>query len=325
MELMSETTVRTEAVPDGGGDGNDSPDGGGDGNDSPDGNNPGGGVEPRPYPEYLTADDAGEVSVAYADFEAIQTAGGEFDNLIEGSEDPMLLLPAEATRLAVTGSTVLDTLGLGPLVGDQESDLESEVDALLLVGGTFVALGTVAPGEISERLQQGTDQRAPFGPGEETGPYTVYETTGDRTTTVAVSSTDIVVANDRSSVERTLGAVQGERERATEAIEAFNWVLGEIDDPDVVFAGHGTSPESPEDDSSANALSDATSFVAAHTFSDDRLSAEVAAVYPSTEALEGATERLETAFGSDTQDTLFDFGTDRVSVTGIYRPGAGGE
>jgi len=306
---------------DGGDGGDDSSDGGDGGDDSSDGNDPGDGPEPRPYPEYLTANDAGEVSAAYADFGAIQTAGSEFDSLIEGSEDPLLLLPAEATRLAVSGSAVLDTLGLGPLVGDRESDLDSEVDALLLAGGTFVALGTVVPGEIAERLRQGSGQQAPFGPGEETGAYTVYEATGEGTTTVAVSRTDIVVANNRSSVERAVAAVRGERERATEGIEAFGWVLDEIDDPDVVFAGHGTSPESPEGENPGDALSGATSFVAAHTFSDDRLSAEAAAVYPSAEALDEATERLESTFGSDTQDALFDFGTDRVSVTGIYRPG----
>ena len=316
------------ATDDGTGDGDDSSDGGRNGDDSSDGgengDDPGGGPESRPYPEYLTANDAGDVSAAYVDFGAIQTAGSEFDSLIEGSEDPLLLLPAEATRLAVSGSAVLDTLGLGPLVGDQESDLDSEVDALLLAGGTFVALGTVVPGEIAERLRQGSGQQAPFGPGEETGAYTIYEATGEGTTTVAVSSTDIVVANNRSSVERAVAAVRGERERATESIEAFGWVLDEIDDPDVVFAGHGTSPESPDGENPADALSGATSFVAAHTFSDDRLSAEAAAVYPSAEALEGATERLETTFGSDTEDALFDFGTDRVSVTGIYRPGTDG-
>jgi hypothetical protein len=132
-----------------------------------------------------------------------------------------LLLPAEATRLAVSGSAVLDTLGLGPLVGDQESDLNFEVDALLLAGGTFAALGTVVPGEITERLRQGSGQRAPFGRGEEIGAYTIYEITGEGTTTVAVSGTDIVVANNRTSVERAVATVRGERERATESIEAF--------------------------------------------------------------------------------------------------------
>jgi len=321
------------ATDDGSGDGNNSPDGGGNGDDSSDGrddvddgsdegaSDPGDGAEPRPYPEYLAANDAGEVSAAYADFGAIQTAGSEFDSLIEGSEDPLLLLPAEATRLAVSGSAVLDTLGLGPLVGDRESNLDSEVDALLLAGGTFVALGTLVPGEIAERLRQGSGQQTPFGPGEETGAYTIYEATGEGTTTVAVSNTDIVVAGDRSSVERTLAAVRGERERATESIEAFGWVLDAVDDPDVVFAGHGTSPDSPDGESPVDALSDATSFVATHTFGDDRLSAEAAAVYPSAEALEDATGRIETTFGSDAQDVLFDFEPDRVSVTGTYHSG----
>ena len=303
------------------GDGSDSSNGTDSGDDGSNGNNPGDGAEPRPYPEYITATDTGEVSAAYADFEAIQTAGSEFDNLIQGSEDPLLLLPAEATRLAVSGSAVLDSLGLGPLVGDQETDLDSEIEALLLVGGTFVALGTVVPEEITQRLRQGTGQEGPFGPGEETGAYTIHQPTGEGTTTAAVSGTDIIVANNRPPVEQTVAAVQGERERATESIEAFGWVLDAIDDPDVVFAGRGTSPGSPDAENPTNALSDATSFAAAHRFSDDRLSAEAAAVYPSAEALDDATERLETTFGSDSQNTLFDFDADRVSVTGLYRPG----
>jgi hypothetical protein len=313
---------------DGGGNGTD--DGGGNGTDDGGGNENGGDgngeASVRPYPEYVATDDAGEATAIYADFVAIEAVSDEFDDLISDSEDPLLLLPARGTNLLLNSSLSLEGLGLGELLDSGETQLESEVQAVTLASQAFVAMGSLQTGEIETVLRSAAGQLGSFEQSAERGPYTFYQPAGDETTTVALSGTDILVADSAGPVERATAAATGSRTRAADAVDGFGWVLDAVDDPDVAFAGHA-SPSEDGTDNSTGALSGSSSFIATHTFDSDRVTAEVAAVYPSADALDGATGSLEATLGSEADDVSFEFDTDRVSVTGTYQAGAdtGGE
>jgi hypothetical protein len=294
----------------------------GDENGTDNGNTPGGGVDLRPYPEYVTTDDAGEATAIYADFAALESAGGGFEDLVSDSQDPLLLIPAQGTNLLLESSLTLESLGLAGLLNSGESDTASEIDALLLAGRAFVAMGTVEPDEVVEALTSDSGEFGVFESTGENGAYTLYQQTDGGSTTVAVSQADIVAANSRGPVERAVEAAVGDRTRARNAVDEFGWVLDAVDDPDVAFAGHGSSPAGSGTEGPLAALSDASSFITTHTFTDTELTAEAAAVFPSQEALDDATESLETSLGSEASDPAFEFGEDRLSVTASYQASA---
>jgi hypothetical protein len=291
---------------------------GGDGTGG-DGSGNGSGQTPvRPYPEYVATDDAGEVTAIYADFAAIEQVSGEFDNLISDSEDPLLLLPARGTNLLLNASLTLEGLGLGELLDSGETGLDSEVAALALASQAFVAMGSVQTGEISSTLQSAAGRLGSFEQSAERAPYSFYQPADGGTTTVAVSEREIVVADSPGPVERATETVRGERPQAVEAVAEFGWVLDAVDDPDVAFAGHA----SPTDDgaqSTTGALSGSSSFLATHSFGSESVTADVAAVYPSADALDEASENLEATLGSEADDASFEFDSDRVTVSGTYQ------
>ena len=307
-----------------GGDGDGTDNGSGNGTDNGGGNgtdNGGGEAAVRPYPEYVATDDAGEATAIYADFVAIEAVSDEFDDLISDSEDPLLLLPARGTNLLLNSSLSLEGLGLGELLDSGETQLQSEVQAVTLASQAFVAMGSLQTGEIETVLRSAAGQLGSFEQSAERGPYTFYQPAGDETTTVALSDTDILVADSAGPVERATAAATGSRPRAVDAVDEFGWVLDAVDDPDVAFAGHA-SPSEDESGNTTGALSGSSSFIATHTFDSDRVTAEIAAVYPSADALDGATGSLEATLGSEANDVSFEFDTDRVSVTGTYQADA---
>ena len=273
----------------------------------------------RPYPEYVATDQEGEALAIYANLASLGAANSGFNDLISNSEDPLLLIPAEGTSILLNSSVTLESLGLGALLDRGETGLQSRVGGLLLASGAFVALGDIATEEIAQTLE--SDSGGAFEQQRETGSHTLYQQAGEGGVVVAVSEAAVVVANDQATVERAVEAAEGNRERAGTTVEGFGQVLDAVDDPDVAFAGHGSATEQPDEGDPTAALSGASSFMTAHTFDGDELTAEAAAVFPSAAALDDAREQLEATLGSEAGNSSIEFDTDLVTATATYQAG----
>lgn len=276
----------------------------------------------RPYTEYVATDEAGAATAIYQDSVAIEAVSDDFDNLVSDSEDPLLLLAAQGANALIDSSLTLEGLGLGELLDSGETALDSDIEALALASQAFVAMGSVQTAEVESTLRSAAGQLGMFEQTAERGPHTFYQPASGGTTTVAVSPRDILVAASPDPIERATAAARGDRPRARETVEEFGWVLDAVDDPDVAFAGHG-DPSEGDTGNTTGVLSGTSSFITTHTFGNNSLTADVAAVYPSAGALDDAADSLEARLGSEADDVGFEFDTDRVSVTGTYQVSEG--
>ena len=282
----------------------------------PDGPDSGGDHSPletadvRPYTEYVTPDETGEVTAGYVDRVADASVSGWFESGFLDREDPLLTLPTQGYGLVSEASTVLTLAGLGEVL-DRQGRFDSEVAASLVASGAFVAAGDIDPDEIGQELRAETE--APLGTFEqvdEVGGYSLYRPTSGEETTMAVSGSDIV-SGERGAVERAVEAAAGDRERATAGLDAFGWALDTVGDHQVALAGGG-------DLTGIESLAGAAVVAATHGFEDGVLRAELAAVFESESALDGVAGEIDDDFGVEATDRETAFEGDRVHVSGTY-------
>lgn len=304
-----------------------------------DGDGDGGGDVPE-YEQYLaTGDD--EVFFAYADFEGLEEIEDQSDGDGGGGEgdfgdldEPLLAAPMAGIFLLAFGAGfTLASGGLGGLFGDQEeSDLESRADQVLVVNEVTVVAGDLDTDEIDGRLtsEQESDFFAvQYEVDEEVDGYTFYAPPEDAEAPVfAVGENELVAASERSGVKSVIDAIGGDG-RATGEFDEFEWLLEAAGDGLIALGGYGpdgfeepdagseeSGQEQPNPDEALSELDGANGVVSSLGFSDEQADATLAASFDDLDEDQRGT--IESDLESDRVDVSVEFDGGRVTANATY-------
>lgn len=298
----------------------------------------GGGGTPG-YADYVPGSSE-QVGVSYVDIEALNKFEEDSNSTDSGSqlgdiEDPLLALSAASVFAAGLSAFVFQGTGLEPIANvsnDDSSGFETEVDEIISSNDAFVLSGDVSTDEIVDQLTTASDSQfaTQYERTGENGGFELYQGTGETTgeegpPTIAVSGGDIVAADAPEPVNRVVETLAGERTRAVDEYDTFEWVLSNAGDHQILTAGHGPQVGESDDQSGGQnfpALSGGQSSAAGLSYDGDRYDGEAAVVYESAEALESARSEAEDSFGAAGEDSSFDFGDDRFSMSATYSDSA---
>lgn len=247
---------------------------------------------------------------------------------VDDLDDPLLTVP-----LRMGGSQIglyllsLSVAGLGQVV--ERAGQSDGIQTVVVADGTLVATGDFDVSEAADKLRSGTSGMADVAHEKrgERGDFAIYETTAPETdSALGLSETAIVLADDRDSVVGTIEAERGERPRATERNDAFDWLVDAAGDGHVVFgwerpvsldrSSFGTAHERAPDVLDPERHSALTSIHFGPD--DDRFTARFAMVADG-ELAASTRERLTDELGTSSDDVSTTVGNgDRLSVTGTY-------
>lgn len=286
------------------------------------------------YAQYLPVQD-NQVFFAYADFEALEEldtgtqndggSGGTDGEL--GFDDPMLAPAGGLFLIAFSAGFQLASLGLGGLIQmDEESDLDSAGNQILLANETTVIVGEIDTDEIDEQLTSSSDENPLVSQYEqvaESGGYTFYEPAGDsesagsQDSVVAVSESELLTASSREAVDSVVNATNGDG-RATEEFDEFQWLLNNAGGGLIALGGYGPEGfDGPGDDSGGSGgdsesefdfVQNSGGFVG--SISLDGSDAKSVLAASSEEISEEQQSQIESELQSDRTDVSVDFQSD---------------
>ena len=305
------------------------------------GNNGNGGSLPD-YQQYLSTSDD-EVFFAYADFEGLEQfedgEGGSGGGSMEDINEPLLAAPLGGIfLLAFSAGFTLAPAGLGGLIDTQnESDLESEGNQVLLVNGTTVVVGELNTDEIGTTLTEEPADDNFFGvqyeENGELGEYTLYTPVDGDSSVFAVGEGELLAAQEQSGIESVVDAIGGDG-RATDEFDEFEWLLETAGDGLVAFGGYGPdgfeSPEgsaggdggggrgsqTPDPEQELGKVGDANGLVSSLSFTESSVDAVLAASFE--ELNDSQQETIETEFESDRTDVSLSFDGSRLTAEATY-------
>ena len=297
----------------------------------------------KQYSQYLGVRDD-QVFFAYADFEALEEfdtgeqnsggSGGSDSDL--GFDEPMLAPAGGLFLIAFSAGFQLASLGLGGLIQtDEESDLDSQGNQILLANETLVVIGDMDTGEIDERLTSSSDENffaTEYEQTEEADGYTFYEpaetsASGSEGSVVAVSGSELLSASSREAVDSVVSAKNGDG-RAADEFDEFQWLLDNGGDGLIALGGYG--PEgfdgfgeesgSSSDDSSESELDiveNSGGFVGSISLDSEEATSVLAA--SSDQISEDQQSQIESDFQSERTDVSIDFqGDGRLVAEATY-------
>ncbi|SEP65137.1 hypothetical protein [Natrinema salaciae] len=237
------------------------------GSNEENGNGTGGGDEPPAYTRWLAADDDGGVGYVYVDLTTFENAdtgnestGGESNTDVQA--DPMVGLPMAGTvAAAIVVSFGLSAYGLEGMVDYGQSEeqaggtesMDSSVDAMISTNEAVVLTGDIDTAEVDETLTtepEGFSFTEQYERTDEIGDYPVYTPVdGEGNGSIAVGDSALVFTaggdtDDPTGAIRTpIEAAAGDVERATDELEAFDWLVSQAGHGDFVVGGYGNEFE----------------------------------------------------------------------------------
>lgn len=236
------------------------------------------------------------------------------------TDDPMITTPFGAINQLISVSAVLEFAGLSGLVDSQRVDqYETTIDAQVIANGPFALVGDIDRMEIQSVLEsEDSEGRALTFEQEDTvGGHLIFVGSSDEVTQrVAVSSASIIIAEQRGDIDRVVGAVTGDRTRTDEEYGAFEWLLPD-DEGYIVTGGYGPAEEDGGSVPQPGTLEGIHGLVSSLDFREASISATVSAVF-GDDLDETTRAEVEAAFGGDAADPTYDYGSDRVTITGTY-------
>lgn len=285
------------------------------------------------YESWVGTEDDG-VYFAYADWGAFEEVDELEDDPEEAddedveTEDPMLDAPMSAgIILAWSVGFGLAGTGLTPLVDEDDDDLDSEADEVIVVEGGFALLGDVDDDEIEARLADDEDGFAFEATAEYEG-YEIYEPLEDEDAFVSppevaigVTGDAIVLADGEEPVadlEAIVDVEAGEGERGTEAYDTFAWLLEEAGHGQLAIGVYdGDDDVDDEDEVDDETVEDATGLVASFSLeSDGGASADFAATF---DEIDDETEaELETELGQTATEVDLEIDDGRVTASATW-------
>lgn len=294
------------------------------------------------YSQYLGVTD-NQIFFAYADFKALEElegeegggggggggSGGDF-----GFDDPMLAPAGGLILIGFSAGFQLAPLGLGGLIQTQEeSDLDSQGNQILIVNEATVIVGDMDTDELDEQITATSEENAfetEYEQTEESDGYTFYEPVADSGSDggsqsggpVAVSDSALLLADNRGSIDTVIDAINGDG-RAAEEFDEFQWLLDNGGDGVIAIGGYGPDgfsgfgEGSDSGDSALNIVEDGGGFVGSITLDGENANSVIAA---SSDAItEEEQSAIESEFQSDRTDVSFDFpGDGRLIAEATY-------
>lgn len=298
------------------------------------------------YSQYLGVRD-NQVFFAYADFEALeeldtggQNSGGEDGSGGSGSDfgfdEPMLAPAGGLFLIAFSAGFQLASLGLGGLIQtDEESDLDSQGNQILLANETLVVIGDMDTDEINERLTSSSDENLfanEYEQTEEADGYTFYEpaetsASGSEGSVVAVNGSELLSASSREAIDSVTSAKNGDG-RAADEFDEFQWLLDNGGDGVMALGGYGPEGFDGFGDGSGSSGGDSTEseldivensggFVGSISLDSEEATSVLAA--SSDQISEDQQSQIESEFQSERTDVSIDFqGDGRLVAEATY-------
>jgi hypothetical protein len=307
---------------------------GGDGDD---------GLEAGDVPEYTAFLPDGQMTVFYGNIVAIEDAIGleATDEEEQPDLDPVLEIAGTIASLATLGAAFpLSTFGLAETVpgeSDEEGqDFTTEIQETVTVGDVLVAIGVINIDEVEQTVQSGGDgfQSEAEAAGV-VGSYSLFETVGDSSgsstigdeevDTIAVGENKLVLSS-REAVEGAIEAMQGDRERATDTSDPFQWLVSTATGADGAFGGYDPEGFEPDDgdgnesdflEEALDLVSDANGYLSSITFDDDTVEATMAAVFEESVS-DDQRDAVDRMAGEDANDQSLTVDDNRVLLSATY-------
>ncbi|MFA9428329.1 hypothetical protein [Natronorubrum sp. A-ect3] len=294
------------------------------------------------YSRWLTIDDGG-LEFAHVDWATLQEyVEGELEDEdfdadvpAEFEADPMIAPVSEGLIQAYFFvGTSLAPYRLGQLL-DDDAELESTAEDLLLTTAAFIVTGAMVPDEIDEQItaEPELDFFRQMEQTDEIGGYDIYTPVAvednaaiavDSDTLVFVGGEEIQAGGDPLTVLETLiGASEGDIELATDESEALEWLVETAGHGDVTVGQYGArvgaSADSTEDeeliDLTFEGLDDADGIVSSLTVEDEETSTgDFAAIIDDPDE-----DALEALLGASADEQSIDVDENRVTATGTWR------
>lgn len=167
------------------------------------------------------------------------------DDSLDGRDDPLLLLLLKLTGGLSTGAGfAFWTAGLGNLIERGQPEM---IDEMFVVDRTTMGVGEFDTDELDQRLRTDEGPNG-FSPTyeflDESESFQFYElpetAEGNAPATVAVSQGKVLLGPDRDGIERVAETVAGERERAVDALEEFDWLTETVGEATLLTGWHGS-------------------------------------------------------------------------------------
>ncbi|MFW6382824.1 MAG: hypothetical protein ACOCZD_02165, partial [Haloferacaceae archaeon] len=290
---------------------------------------------------YLSVSDD-EVFFAYADFEGLEEFDDGEDSSGDGNmedfDEPLLAAPMAGIFLLAFGAGfTLASGGLSGLFGAQEeSDLESRAEQVLVVNEVTVVAGDLDTDEIDGRLtsEQESDLFAvQYEVGEEVDGYTFYAPPEDAEAPVfAVGESELLAAQEQSDIESVVDAIDGDG-RAAEEFDEFEWLLETAGEGLIAFGGYGSDGfegpegdtegsgdggggETPDPEESLGSVGDANGLVSTLSFTESAVDAVLAASFDDLN--DDQQSEIENDFESDRTDVSLTFDGGRLTAEATY-------
>ena len=285
------------------------------------------------YERWLASDAEDELLFSYVDWAGLEAFEDDEDEPMPDddhtdAEDPMLQLPMLGLFVgAMSAGFAIPGTGLDRIV-DMEDDLaaadaETTLDELLVVNETVVFLGDIATDEVVDALTETSDDPyaagTTFGHVEDVGDFELYESETDddgfgdpSDQAVAVGPDAILLASDSEAadgidhVRSVLETEAGDRERATDERDEFDWTLETAGEGHVVLGIYG-GEEDIDDVEEANTIVSSLTFDA-----DGSAEGDFAATF---ETIDDETEtEIESELGATADDLTLEVEDGRVTA-----------
>ncbi|MFD1588480.1 hypothetical protein ACFR9U_15985 [Halorientalis brevis] len=156
-------------------------------------------------------------------------------------DDPLLKLPLKTGgQVIATSALSLVVSGLGYLI-DLQTPSEG-VTELLIANQTTIGTGEIDVARADKSLRNGRE--GAFGEinhetVSETGEFTIYEPSTDVDAAVALSDSGVIVADTRSKVRTAIETWRGNRNRAVDDNDTYEWLSNTVGSGDLLVGWDG--------------------------------------------------------------------------------------
>jgi len=241
-------------------------------------------------------------------------------------DEPLLALPLRTggALIAVSGLSLV-VAGLGYLI-----DLEAPADGvteLFLANGTTIGTGEIDVARADDALRRGRE--GAFGDiahevVDEAGEFTIYEPTSDADAAVALSDAAVVVSDARSNVRTAIETWRGDRSRAVDDDETFEWVSNTAGSGDLLvgwvgpveLADYYWGSENP--DPATDVVTQQASVLSSLTFAPESKEVRTDLALQSDDVPALSQSQLETQFELSGDRSSITIDGDRVSATTTF-------
>lgn len=276
------------------------------------------------YHEQIVPADADDVFFAYADFDALEELEETVDGDLfedESDEDPFLALPMTgAFVLLFSAGFTFEAAGIGALIEDDRETQESDVQELLLVNETIVALGSFEVPTLEQAILAPPEDEffdEEYEAADPVDGYSVYRPASPDGAVIALREDTLIFAQD-GTLEDSIATVSGDGTLAVEEYEDFDWALRAAGDGTLAFGGFDEdgfewNNEGDDDDDPLDVLEEATGFASSMTLAEDSAAVSFAMVAPEIDDAD-----LEDEFEESEGDLEFEYWDDRALVEGDF-------